>query len=69
MSNNIHQMSAPGGPQMNKYEQLSSRGHQMPLAGGPSTVRSHVLSALGPGPGESLYGEFTSLLEKIPEHW
>ena len=27
-------MSAPGGPQMNKYEQLSSRGHQMPLAGG-----------------------------------
>ena len=34
MSNNIHQMSAPGGPQMNKYEQLSSCGHQMPLAGG-----------------------------------
>ena len=67
MSNNIHQMSAPGGPQMNKYEQLSSRGHQMPLAGGPSTVRSHVLSALVPGPrgeGRYLYGQFTNLLEK-----
>ena len=26
---------APGGPQMNKFEEVSSDHHQMPLAGGP----------------------------------
>ena len=30
------------GPQVNKFEQISSLGHQLSLGGGPRTVRSHV---------------------------
>ena len=48
-------MSAPmGGPEVNKFEQVSSDGQHMSLSGGPYTVRSHVL---GWGPGGSLYSE------------
>ena len=30
---NSHQMTVAGGPQVNKFEQVSSGGHQMSLAG------------------------------------
>ena len=36
-----------GGPEVNKFEQVSSDGHQMSLAGDPCTVRSYVW--MGPG--------------------
>ena len=52
-----HQMSAPGGSQVNKFQQVSSLSHHLSLVGegGPYTVRSHV--QMVQGHEGSLYSE------------
>ena len=44
-----HQISVPGGPQVNNFEQVSSLGHKMsePVAGGPQVKNFEEVSSVG----------------------
>ena len=67
-----HWMSAPGGPQVNKFKQVSGLYHQMSLAGG-GRARGPRIGGLwdreapctkgwGAGPEGVLYGEFQGIM-------
>ena len=69
------------GPQVNKFEQISSIGHQMSLGGGPCTVRSHGggqgrdgscvskvsrrVEGAGLRPVGTLYGEVQCVMDNV----
>ena len=56
----IHQMSAQGDPEVNKFEQISSCGHQISLAGGKWVTE---FSCRGVGPaGRGLYSEVQCIM-------
>ena len=76
--NSVHQMSLPGCPQINKFEQVSSNGHQVSLAGeaGPLSGDQGLMSWVRLGvPGRMctepctmrpLYNEAQSQMETPP---
>ena len=69
------------GPEVNKFEQVSSDGHQVPLARGPCTVNSYVWreqglwgslynevkcqGRLGSGNGETLYSKVHFIMGNV----